>query len=98
MVAKLGTEPLHFAKTKVFLQKMADFEGLLKKYKRTQTTYLVTLSQCRNYIHFDDPGPKDNVSMRMFATEEEAETFVRNSIVPMIEKHATWQRGNVVNQ
>lgn len=64
---------------------MANFEGLLKKYKKTHH-YTVNLAQCDNYMDFDDSGKERIVCTRSFATLEEAEAFVRNSIVPMIRR------------
>lgn len=62
---------------------MADFEGLLKKYKKTYH-YTVNLFQCDNYMDSNDSGKERIVCTRSFATLEEAEMFVRNSIIPMI--------------
>jgi len=74
---------------------MSDFEGILKKYKRTSYQYVVTLYQCDKYTDFDHPGTNRDVCTRVFATREEARTFVRNSIMPLV-KHRLGELDNQV--
>lgn len=48
------------------------------------SVFVVTMSQCDMSRFDDDPGPCNIVHSRVFATRAEAETFVRNTILPLV--------------